>query len=399
MNVKSLRIFNFRNLADVEISFQNRITLIVGNNGQGKTNLLEALYLLSQAKSFRMTKPSGLVSWHRTGEEKLFEKSCAVTGSVESSAGEREVSYVVEKGKGKVFVNGKQTVTASEFYGQVQTVLFTPEDLQLVKGSPGERRQFLDRTIAMIDRTFVEHLVSYERALRSRNELLRSFKGKKQISPALGKADQEKELAVWDEALIQHGSEVAKKRHTAVIAMSRSFKKYYEFLSSFELEEVMEEASLEYRSKFFSDGESLSVPRLRELFLATRTKDLHFNQTTFGIHRDDLDLFLENTYGEKMAKLSASQGQARSIVLALKFSSLDYLQEQGGESPILLLDDVESELDERRKAALYELLTERKNQILITSNKRSLEFERHVKKAGIFTVKDGHVKSAQEWKN
>ncbi|MCB0346481.1 MAG: AAA family ATPase, partial [Bdellovibrionales bacterium] len=171
MRIEKLVVQGFRNLHRVEAVFPSRVTYIVGPNGQGKTNLLEAVYLLSQAKSFRHSSTHDLLPWNAESSA-----PCSVEASLQTDDGRKTVSFELEDGRRKVYVNGNRVSKASAFYGQFRAVVFSPDDVQLVKGGPGGRRRFLDRTLSMLDGQFVDHLVSYERALKSRNILLKRLR-------------------------------------------------------------------------------------------------------------------------------------------------------------------------------------------------------------------------------
>lgn len=426
MHVKKLRLRRFRNLSHQEVEFPERVTLLVGKNGQGKTNLLEAIYLLAHAKSFRGTKPRGLVRWgdqlpspvaaetqeqaHQEQDRELQDPpvaGCLVQAELETTDGLREISYQVLAGKARISINSKKVVAASSFYGKLRTVLFVPEDLDFVSGMPQRRREFLDRTLAMVDSHFLDSLVAYERARKSRNEVLRAYQEEKKAGTEKN-FDLEKKLAVWDELLIENGRIVAKGRqrlkngieqefqsHYALLANSQNIKKNSNEQSNKE-QTYYESVRLEYQSKFLERGEILRPERLLELYQVSRLKDLRFLNTTFGVHRDDFVIHFLNAFGERPAKDSASQGQMRSIVLALKLAALSFLGKTSGDLPILLLDDVESELDQFRTSAFYHLLSTLPNQVIITANQVSSAFKNHFDKRRIILIDRGFVGNFSE---
>ncbi len=366
------------------------MSLFVGRNGQGKTNLLEAIYLLSHAKSFRGTKPRGLVRWQEALPPSAGEpSSCTVVGRVLSTRGASTVGFQVRTGKATVWVNEKRVERASGFYGQVITVTFTPDDLELVKGLPVLRRQFVDRILVMADPSFVEAIVSYERALKSRNETIRQAK-----RSGLNSSAVESELSAWDEILIEHGLVIARKRAYFVQQMQSAFSDTYRKLSRTSGEGSG--ARLSYESKFIFQGEFQGRERLRELFQVSRLRDFAHLSTTFGVHRDDLQILLGGPFGEKLAKVSASQGESRSIVLALKLAAVRFLAKETGEAPILLLDDVESELDPVRKRALYHELAELESQVVITATNVSTELKQELPELEIFSIIDGVLLAQSE---
>lgn len=417
MRVKKLRLRRFRNLSHQEVEFPERVTLLVGKNGQGKTNLLEAIYLLAHAKSFRGTKPRGLVRWGDVEVEGQQSPapapepqdtpapSCLVQAELETNDGLREISYQVLAGKARISINGKKVVAASSFYGKLRTVLFIPEDLDFVSGMPQRRREFLDRTLAMVDSHFLDSLVAYERARKSRNEILRAYQEEKKAGTERN-FDLEKKLAVWDELLIENGRVVAKGRQQLKTGIEQEFQYYYALLANSQNTNEQginisgynqaESVRLEYQSKFLERDEVLHAERLLELYQVSRLKDLRFLNTTFGVHRDDFIIHFLNAFGERAAKESASQGQMRSIVLALKLSALSFLGKTSGDLPILLLDDVESELDQSRINAFYHLLSTLPNQVIITANQVSSAFKNHFNEGRIILIDRGFVRNFLE---
>jgi len=215
MRLKNLELKQFRNLASQTVSFSERVTLITGKNGQGKTSLLEAIYLLGQSKSFREFRAKELVCWGSNNQE------CQVDSTVDTEDGTKNVSYKVINGSRQVFINKERVKKASNFYGLVKSVEFIPDDLQLIKGEPSLRRRFIDKVLAMVDKNYVDSLVHYQRALKNRNALLKSFF--KNGSKPSTHSELIANLAPWDSALAGHGREVCIKRLAFVKAIESLF--------------------------------------------------------------------------------------------------------------------------------------------------------------------------------
>ncbi|MFN8390431.1 MAG: DNA replication/repair protein RecF [Bdellovibrionota bacterium] len=391
MFLTRLRVSNFRNLAPQEITFDNRVTVITGKNGQGKTSLLETVYLLSHNRSFRSGKTKDLLQWTAGPARERVEG--AVEATVSSSSGDRLIQYFLRGNHREVFVNEKRVEKLSHFYGQLNSVIFTPEELQLVKGAPQQRRNFVDRSLAMVDPVFVEAAVQYQRALKQRNALLGQLQQTK--APASEAVSQ---LGFWDALLVKHGHIAAGRRRQFIAALGEKVPNYYRALvSTTRLVRALERVSLRYTSDFLDEsGEILPTPKLEELFAAEHLRDLRRGVTSVGFHRDDVEIFLETDFGAKPAKIAASQGQARSVSLALSLSAVDYLNERTGEPPVMLLDDVESELDQYRRAALFELLSTFQAQVLLTTTEPTSAVKSFGSTTGFLAIEGGQVSADRD---
>ena len=379
MRIDRLSVRGFRNLEHVEVAFPSRVTFIVGPNGQGKTNLLEAVYLLSQAKSFRHSSLQDLLPWDSDGRA-----PCSVEASVETDEGSKTVSFELDEGRRRVYVNGNRVSKASAFYGQLRAVVFSPDDVALVKGGPSGRRRFVDRTQSMLDQQFVDHLVSYERALKSRNILLKRLRS----NPA-GAAEK---LSVWDSLLAKHGRHVASGRRKFVEAICTGVGKYYQKLvSCSEGFGDGEKVSLSYRGEFFNGEGVRGEEEIAAMFAEAINEDIKRGVTTRGIQRDDVYLEIDVGSGPHEARLAASQGQARSFALSLLLAAVDYLSAESGELPVLLLDDIESELDTHRKTALFDLIRDSNFQLILTLTELPHEFLEGVSDSSLLRIKNGAI--------
>lgn len=389
MLLRLLEVSRFRNLAEQAIAFNENVTLITGANGQGKTSVLEAVYLLAHARSFRTAKTQELIQWGASQRPGDNAPSASVRAEAQSSDGIKELRCELRGSKKTVFLNGNRLTAASEFYGQLRCVVFTPDDLDLVKGAPSLRRRFIDSLLAMSNPGYVDGLVNYQRALRNRNSLLLRFKREGQTAlETVGKS-----LAPWDALLIANGRSVAAARSALCRRLRQEVSGHYREMSG--LGNTAESSgniavSADYHSQFLSAGGDISSES--EILAEYQRRipiDLQRQATTFGIHRDDLLLNISTAVGVKPARMFTSQGQARSIALALKICAVDYLRATAQDPPILLLDDVESELDARRTAALYRLLSAWHSQIIITATDRSEVFARSLPEADVKVVEKG----------
>lgn len=323
MRITGLRLRDFRGYQQVLLSPPDGVTVLVGENGAGKTNLLEAIHLCCLGRS------------HRTSNDKeMIRRDCdtaAVQLTVERRDGKHEVGvrlYENARRKKLVYVNGKTASRMGELMGHANCVIFSPEDLSLVKDGPQARRRFLDMLLSQQQRAYFYALQSYMTALKQRNALLKS--------------DDLRQLPAWDEQLAAAAAPLARIRRETCAALNRSAKRHYLFISGRE-DEIFD---LRYRGVLENSDDP--VQDMLKGLAAAREEDVRRQNTSFGPHRDDIELTL---CGEPM-KAFASQGQMRTAALSMKLAALDYLEAAQGEPPILLLDDVLSELDPERRRRL-----------------------------------------------
>ena len=337
MYIKKLRLYNYRNLNDCEVEFAPGINFFVGKNGQGKTNLVESLSFLSHTKSFRTTKIKELIRWG-TAE-------CSVFGTLQREDGEYEIGVSIEGKTKRVYINGETVRKLSDYVGQLLCVSFSPTDLSLVKGAPGERRRFVDRHLVELNPKLLDQFVTYSRALKNKAALLKE-----------GVTD-EKQYESWNHLLAETAHVIEKERLKFIATLELAAREYYQHFSS-----VDGELSLALESKLVEGSATPSKEEIIALLNEALQREIRQRKVVLGPHRDDLRINL----GEIDSRAYASQGQTRSIVLALKLGVLALLEEHTGEAPVVLLDDVDSELDSERRRSLFELVSKVERQIFIT---------------------------------
>ena len=377
MIVQELQILNFRNLRFVRAEFEAGLNVIYGANAQGKTNILEALYLLVTGRSFRTTDEREMIPWVRDNYEAPL-----IRARVEKRTGEERFLVSFNQTDKRIFVNGEPIHRLGELIGRINAVLFTPSDLQLVRGSPGGRRRFLDIELSQISRSYLHHLQRYDLALRQRNALLKQH----QRRPGL-----KEELSSWDPQLVEHGSELTAARSRALLALSaRSSEAYARIAGANERLELVYRPSPsmpDRKEETISREEARS--RLEAALRNSLEEDIRRGATSVGPHRDDFDFMLDG----RDARSFGSQGQQRSCVLALRLAELRFMEEATGEPPLLLLDDLLSELDESRTRALLESLDPRV-QTFITTTEKALVLSL-VKVQRVFLMEDGELEAEQ----
>lgn len=362
MYLLKLRLHNFRNYRQLSFTPPKGVTVLIGENGAGKTNLLEAIHLCCLGKSHRTNNDRDMIC--------VESETCAVHATVERELGINEVGvriYQKQAQKKLIYVNGKIVPRIGEMIGYVSCVMFSPEDLDIVKGSPQGRRKYLDMLLSKCDRSYFYALQRYQQALKQRNALLK----------VVAKSGNAKQLDVWDEQLSQYSEPVIIKRRNAVEALSQLATEHYNNISG----KNDEEFTLEYNCRINetdSPGEELF-----ELLKQSREDDVRRQSTTYGPHRDDMDMYLCGID----IKAFASQGQIRTATLALRLSEINILSSIQGEKPILLLDDVLSELDEFRRIRLIQYMNDIQTIITCTD----MEDLRGAKPECVLRVKNGIV--------
>ena len=355
MKISSLYAVNFRNYTQCQLKLASMINVFYGKNAQGKTNILEAIFYGAFGLSHRTSTEEDLL--------KLGTDAMAVGIEFASFSGTHEVKLKKyrqqQKWKKEIWLDGAK-VRPKEHYGALNTVMFSPEDLQLVKGEPALRRRFFDMQISQTDPIYYDLLVKYNRVLLQRNRLLKELRdegGRQEI------------LQPWNQEFIKLATAITKKRLQALAKLEAIASEIYASITS-----NQEELKVRYELKA-NNGELLypaSAEELTESFyakaLVERERiDILRGNTGIGPHRDDLQLLLNGL----SLRSFGSQGQQRSGALALKLSQLEYVRREIGEFPILLLDDVMSELDDSRRAQLL-LFIDGRVQTFITVNDREL---------------------------
>ena len=343
MILRELRARGWRNLAALAFRPGPGATVLFGQNGQGKTNILEAAYTVLCFRSFRTNSLSDLIAWGAEG--------ATVEAEITVRTLDRTLKIQISQGHKSTLLDGKAVRRDSTALLGVGAVLFGPEDLRLPKAAAAERRRFLDRAVFGAYRPYFREVLTFERILKSRNVLLR----RGSVEATL--------LASYDEKLAEAGARIVIRRRETVCSLLPRLEETFRQIHS-EAAVGMRYASDPLVQA--ADSEAEVVVALREGLLAHREADQRRGFTGFGPQTDDLELKLAG----HLAREHASQGQLRSLVLALKLAELEHLREVLGEAPLLLLDDVVSELDEQRRRSLFTAMATLSCQSLITVTER-----------------------------
>ena len=340
MIINRLKAENFRNIKKAEIEFSPGVNLLLGKNAQGKTNVIECIYMFSRGRSFRHADDKSLV---RFGEEGF-----RIGMEYESASGGGSLEYAMFGKERRRMKNGYKIERISEMIGSFSAVLFYPDDLSLVKGGPEERRAFLNIAISQCYPSYIGIYADYKRALENRNCILKNA--------AKGFYFDERELIAWSELMATYAADIYKERKEYIKKLEVYAKRVVNDISA-EKEDIM----IGYSSDI-EEGDGADLKELyRKVFTERLMEERKAGVTLFGPHRDDMEI----TVNGKSARSYASQGQQRSIVLALKLAEGEVCREIMGEYPVFLLDDVLSELDEQRQRYIMSGLEGR--QIIISA--------------------------------
>lgn len=322
MYIKSIELQNFRNYDNLYMEFHPEKNILYGDNAQGKTNILEAIYYCGMTKSHKGSKEKEII--------KMNENESHIRMILEKNGVERRIDMHLRRNKAKgVAIDGIPIRKSSELFGLANIVFFSPEDLGIIKHGPGERRRFLDMELCQLDKVYFHDLGKYNQIVNQRNNLLKQIHTEKQLLDTLD---------IWDGQLVDYGTRIIKTRQSHIKKLNEIIAPIHEKLSG-----GREFLHLEYEANVLWEDFSLKVCKNRE-------RDLYQKATTVGPHRDDIRFCI----GDIDIRKYGSQGQQRTSALSLKLAEIELIRQSIGENPILLLDDVLSELDRNRQNHLLD---------------------------------------------
>lgn len=370
MYLIELALQHYRNYMTQNLSLARGINLFLGENGQGKTNLLEAVYYLSCGSNFRGNKENELIHW----QQDYFRLSAKLKKEHSSRIYDLEI-YADRNRNKQIKINGVKYKRNADLLGYLQTVLFSPEDLKIIKGSPSDRRRYIDQEICQLDGKYYTLLTRYQKVLQQRNNLLKTIAYKRAAK------DQ---LSVWNQQLIALGSQIITKRLWFLKILVPIARKLQQQISA-----EKETFNVTYQSSLGLVG-SLSLEELQRVYsdILKQNEAMEINRgiTLWGPHRDDLIFYCN----DKDLKTYGSQGQQRTGILALKLAELETFYHYNGEYPLLLLDDVMSELDDTRRGFLLKVINDKQIQTIITGANMELVSE-EIAQNEVFIIKEGKI--------
>ncbi|MFD0716183.1 DNA replication/repair protein RecF [Paenibacillus sp. GCM10027626] len=367
MYLKSVQLQQYRNYEQLELQTDSQVNLFVGPNAQGKTNLLEAIFVLALTKSHRTSKDKELIGWQAA--------NARIRGEVDKKYGALTLDLILSTQGKKAKINGLEQRKLSDFVGALNVVMFAPEDLEIVKGTPGIRRRFLDMEIGQVQPGYLHTLGQYAKVLVQRNNYLKtSHSG----------GSQQAMLDIWNMQLAEYGVKIMKKRQSFIHKLQTWAEQIHSGITG-----GAEALTIVYRPSFdaeLEEEESVLFEQFMIKLSQVKDQELRRGMTMVGPHRDDLAFFING----KEAQIYGSQGQQRTTALSLKLAEIELIHEEIGEYPLLLLDDVLSELDQRRQTQLIETFQNKVQTFITTTGLESVDISK-LTDSRIYHVRDGQV--------
>ena len=358
MIIKSIELQNFRNYEYENIEFDESTNILYGDNAQGKTNVLEAVYLSGTNKSHKGSKDAELI--------KFDSEEAHIKAVISRNEIDYRIDMHLRKSKSKgIAINGIPIRKVSELYGIVNIIFFSPEDLNIIKSGPLARRRFIDMELCQLDKIYVDNLIKYNKTLEQRNKLLKDI----YFNPTL-----EDTLEIWDRNLVNYGLEIIKRRRL-----------FIEKLNSI-IEDIHYKLSGNKEHLIISYEESVKEDDFYKCLSDNLQKDKKNKMTSCGPHRDDISFLI----GDVDIRKYGSQGQQRTTALSLKLAEIELVKQSIGDKPVLLLDDVLSELDSNRQNYLLNSINEVQTIITCTGLDEFINNRFNINR--IFKVTEGHVK-------
>lgn len=365
---------NYRNLSLIDIHFDPNINIFIGKNAQGKTNLLEAVYFLALTRSHRTSNDRELIAFDQDYTNLM--------GQIHKEQRELDLRVLITKKGKKVWINRVEQSKLSSYVGQLNAILFSPEDLELIKGAPGLRRKFMDQEFGQVSSEYLYFAAKYRQVLQQKNNYLKQL--------MKGQAKDQLFLDVLSDQLAGIAAEVISRRYRFLGYLSKSATEAYHNISL-----ASEELTLEYVSSVSeitaTDSTEQIYQKLLTAFQKNRAVELKRGTTLVGPHRDDLEFRLN----DQDAHLYASQGQQRTIALSLKLAEIQLVHQITGEYPLLLLDDVMSELDHGRQSALLSYIHGKTQTFITTTDLEGISWE-IIKQPKIYQIKSGKISLEKE---
>lgn len=368
MYIENMTLTHYRNYQKLTLTFDPKVNVIIGQNAQGKTNLMEAIYVLAFTKSYRTSKDKELMMWDESYakiEGTVFKRNYHVPMEMQFHA------------KGKTAkLNHLEQKRLSHYVGAFNVVMFAPEDLNLVKGSPQVRRRFIDMEIGQVKPIYIHHLGQYQKILKQRNHLLKDLQRRKTTDTTM--------LEVLTEQLITHASEILKRRFLFLELLLTWARPIHAGIT-----QDRESLSIEYDASIevdqHADIEEITK-RYEKVFEQNRQKEIDRGTTLYGPHRDDLFFYVNG----RNVQTFGSQGQQRTTALSLKLAEIELIKNEVGEYPVLLLDDVLSELDRHRQSHLLHTIKDKVQTFVTTTSVNDIEHQT-IQSATIFHVENGDI--------
>lgn len=366
MILRKIKLINFRNYKSFNISFQKNINIIIGDNAQGKTNILESIYTLALTKSYRTTNDSNLI---RLDQEKFI-----ITGETKDEKIFKKLSLELYKGNKVAKINDNVINKISDYVGNLYVILSSPDDLQMIKGSPSDRRNFLNIEISQLSSNYIKKYNEFNKILKMRNDYLKLL-----FTNSLCDYNY---LDILTNNLIEREIDIYIERYNFINKINDNITDIYKNITGIKDLKILYETNVE-----FNKYEPEYMKKiLLEKYKKNQQREIAMGMTLYGPHRDDFTFLIDNND----IKIFGSQGQQKLAFIALKFAEIPIFEEKTGTKPIILLDDIFSELDKTKKNKLIQYI-DNDYQVIITSNDTKDISKKILNGASIFKIQDGKI--------
>lgn len=366
MILRKIKLINFRNYKSFNINFQKNINIIIGDNAQGKTNILESIYTLALTKSYRTTNDSNLI---RLDQEKFI-----ITGEIKDEKIFKKLSLELYKGNKVAKINDNVINKISDYVGNLYVILSSPDDLQMIKGSPSERRNFLNIEISQLSSNYIKKYNEFNKILKMRNDYLKLL-----FTNSLCDYNY---LDILTNNLIEREIDIYIERYNFINKINDNITDIYKNITGIKDLKILYETNVEFNNY---EPEYMKKTLL-EKYRKNQQREISMGMTLYGPHRDDFTFLIDNND----IKIFGSQGQQKLAFIALKFAEIRIFEEKTGTKPIILLDDIFSELDKTKKNKLIQYI-DNDYQVIITSNDTKDISKKILNGASIFKIQDGKI--------
>lgn len=366
MILRKIKLVNFRNYKNFNVDFKKNINIIIGDNAQGKTNILESIYTLALTKSYRTTNDSNLI---RLNQEKFM-----ITGEIKDEKVFKKVSLELYKGNKVAKINDNIVNKISDYIGNLYVILSSPDDLQMIKGSPADRRNFLNIEISQLSSNYIKKYNEFNKILKMRNDYLKLL-----FTNSLGDYNY---LDILTSNLIDREVDIYIERKNFIDKINENITDIYKNITNIKDLKIVYETNVEFDN---FDVETIKNT-LKEKYIKNQKREIAIGMTLYGPHRDDFTFTIEGND----IKVFGSQGQQKLAFIALKFSEIPIFEEKTATKPIILLDDIFSELDKTKKNKLIQYINN-DYQVIITSNDTKDISKKILNDAYIIKIKDGKI--------
>lgn len=367
MKLTKLSLTNFRNYSNVSVSFNSKMNIFIGNNAQGKTNILEAIIILALTKSHRIGVNPNIIQFNKN--------KCCIKGTVKKDRIITKLGVTIAEDSKKIEVNGNDIKKIADYISNLNVIVFTPDDLEIIKNSPNIRRNLLNIQLSQISKTYLNTYNEYNKILKTRNEYLKVL-----FNNSIADKDY---LDIITDKLIEKAIIIYQKRKEYLELVSRRIDDYYKEITGVSGLKIFYDPNIDFESYEYEDIRR----KLKHIYKKNYLKELNYGMTMYGPHRDDFHFeFLGNDL-----KFFGSQGQQRLAVLAFKLAEIDIFTEYNATTPLLLLDDIFSELDLKKRNRLLKFISGREIQSILTTTDLKNINKKYLDDSYIYEVVNGNI--------